>query len=105
MQFGIEKLSNKMRVSIILNGRLWNNQVLTVRKAELEVVLLWWHLRNIDSRLSWELSNIGSVNGNRSDKKSVGSGDLPHTNTWSRLLWIARLLDQDLVGYYIVLAV
>lgn len=40
MQFGIELLSIKKSVSNILQGRLLQDQVSTVRKEELEVVLL-----------------------------------------------------------------
>lgn len=93
MQFGIEGLYNNMRVSIILQGRLWQNQVLVTCKVELKVVFIRWHWRKIASRQIWELSNIHSVNGNRSDKKLVGLEGLPHTNTWSGLLWIERLSD------------
>lgn len=76
-----------------------------VYALELEIVLLWWCWRKITIIQSWELSNIRSVKGNRSDKKSVRSNGLPHTNTWNMLLWIVRLLDQDLVTSCIVIVV
>lgn len=69
-----------------------------VRKAELEVDFLWCCWIKIGRKQSWEFSNICSVNVNHPELKSVGSRELPQTNTWSKLLWIARLLDQDREG-------
>lgn len=105
VQFRIEMLSNMIRISTLVYGRLWHKKVSTVRKEELKVILLWWRWRKITRRQSWELSNIRSIKGNRSDKKSVGLSGFPYTNTWRRLLWITRLLDQDHVGSCFMLVV
>lgn len=86
MQFAIYLLYIKKRVSNILLGRLLRDQVSTVRKEELKVIFLWWCWRKIDHIKIWELSNICSVNGNRSEWILVGSGGSPHTNTWRHLL-------------------